>query len=197
MFVALVALVLVPSAVICRSVSTESADSVASALLAEAQPSRQFAVLTIGQQPSQTSPPNVVANDDVDIDIKAASADASDADASQHRQRRQSPYNVPSSNDYYSNYYNDYYNNYYNNLNGGAVANSISRPPAATNYRPASADRFDGNANAIDSGNGGFASDGRPQQQVINGQKYVYTPLFQYKATQGHHQKLFVPNLFG
>lgn len=29
------------------------------------------------------------------------------------------------------------------------------------------------------------------------GQKYKYTPLFQYKATQSRRRKLFVPNLFG
>lgn len=30
-----------------------------------------------------------------------------------------------------------------------------------------------------------------------NGQKYKYTPLFQYKSTQSRRRKLFVPNLFG
>lgn len=30
-----------------------------------------------------------------------------------------------------------------------------------------------------------------------NGQKYKYTPLFQYKSTQARRRKLFVPNLFG
>lgn len=30
-----------------------------------------------------------------------------------------------------------------------------------------------------------------------NGQKYKYTPLFQYKATSQKRRKLFVPNLFG
>lgn len=30
-----------------------------------------------------------------------------------------------------------------------------------------------------------------------NGQKYKYTPLFQYKSTQSKRRKLFVPNLFG
>lgn len=29
------------------------------------------------------------------------------------------------------------------------------------------------------------------------GQKYKYTPLFQYKSTQAKRRKLFVPNLFG
>lgn len=29
------------------------------------------------------------------------------------------------------------------------------------------------------------------------GQKYKYTPLFQYKSTQSKRRKLFVPNLFG
>lgn len=29
------------------------------------------------------------------------------------------------------------------------------------------------------------------------GQKYKYTPLFQYKSTQSRRRKLFVPNLFG
>lgn len=29
------------------------------------------------------------------------------------------------------------------------------------------------------------------------GQKYKYTPLFQYKSTQTRRRKLFVPNLFG
>lgn len=30
-----------------------------------------------------------------------------------------------------------------------------------------------------------------------NGNKYKYTPLFQYKSTQAKRRKLFVPNLFG
>lgn len=112
------------------------------------------------------------------------------------RQRRQT------NSDYYNNYYNDYYNNYYNNLNAQNNANNNNnyngRPNANSNgnsnsnYRPSSADRFDGNGDS-----NGFSSNGQPQQQTINGQKYVYTPLFQYKQTQGHHQKLFVPNLFG
>lgn len=30
-----------------------------------------------------------------------------------------------------------------------------------------------------------------------DGNKYKYTPLFQYKSTQSRRRKLFVPNLFG
>lgn len=30
-----------------------------------------------------------------------------------------------------------------------------------------------------------------------DGNKYKYTPLFQYKSTQSKRRKLFVPNLFG
>lgn len=33
--------------------------------------------------------------------------------------------------------------------------------------------------------------------ETKNGQKYKYTPLFQYKSTQSRRRKLFVPNLFG
>lgn len=88
------------------------------------------------------------------------------------RTKRQT--NVPS--DYYSNYYNNYYNSYYNKNKNSVV------------YRPSSADRFDG---SIDN------SSSDRDDNTINGQKYVYTPLFQYKATHQKHQKLFVPNLFG
>lgn len=35
------------------------------------------------------------------------------------------------------------------------------------------------------------------QIETKNGQKYKYTPLFQYKSTQSRRRKLFVPNLFG
>lgn len=97
-----------------------------------------------------------------------------------NRIRRQSY--VP--NDYYANYYNDYYNNYYNNIKNGV------------NNRPASADRFDGNSN---SNNNYYYNNNRGDDNTITtgGQKYVYTPIFQYKATHQKHQKLFVPNLFG
>ena len=89
-----------------------------------------------------------------------------------HRVRRQSAY----SNDYLANYYNDYYNNYYNG-NGGAPA-----------PKPSSADRFDDDdSNALDN----------KQDNGFDSSKYVYTPLFQYKATHQKHHKLFVPNLFG
>lgn len=33
--------------------------------------------------------------------------------------------------------------------------------------------------------------------ELPRGQKYKYTPLFQYKSTQSRRRKLFVPNLFG
>lgn len=33
--------------------------------------------------------------------------------------------------------------------------------------------------------------------EAQRGQKYKYTPLFQYKSTQSRRRKLFVPNLFG
>lgn len=199
LIICIVALVFVPSYAIGRSsLAMESADSVASALLAEAQPSKLLAVLAIGApapqpqlQPTDVATGDSAADDSEEASSTTAAIEESGSASGPRRQRRQS------SADYYSNYYNDYYNNYYNNLNSRPVAPAPA--PAANNYyRPASADRFDGNANSIDgNGGGGFASDGRPQQQVINGQKYVYTPLFQYKATQGHHQKLFVPNLFG
>lgn len=39
-------------------------------------------------------------------------------------------------------------------------------------------------------------SDGQTGQ-LQNGNKYKYTPLFQYKSTQAKRRKLFVPNLFG
>lgn len=39
-------------------------------------------------------------------------------------------------------------------------------------------------------------SDGQTAQ-LQNGNKYKYTPLFQYKSTQAKRRKLFVPNLFG
>lgn len=101
-----------------------------------------------------------------------------------NRIRRQSYVNVP--NDYYANYYNDYYNNYYNNIKNGG------------NNRPASADRFDSNSNAY---NNYIYNNNRGDDNTIStgggGQKYVYTPIFQYKATHQKHQKLFVPNLFG
>lgn len=109
------------------------------------------------------------------------------------RLRRQSP-----NSDYYNNYYNDYYNSYYKKQQQDQEQQQQSQ-----NYndqqqynRPPSADRFDGNGNSLETNNG-FSSNGRPQTQVINGQKYTYTPLFQYKATKGHKEKLFVPNLFG
>lgn len=94
-----------------------------------------------------------------------------------NRIRRQSY--VP--NDYYANYYNDYYNNYYNSIKNGPQ------------NRPASADRFDGNSNNYNFNN----NRGDDNTITSGGQKYVYTPIFQYKATHQKHQKLFVPNLFG
>lgn len=39
--------------------------------------------------------------------------------------------------------------------------------------------------------------DAEDSNRIEKGQKYKYTPLFQYKSTQSRRRKLFVPNLFG
>lgn len=127
---------------------------------------------------------------------------SNDIEATQlnHRRTKRQTY-VP--NDYYSNYYNDYYNNYYTNNGKPSVYQ-----PENNYYRPASADRFDGNSNYIGYNsvrpsaipvNNFDRDDNNNNNNVItsNGQKYVYTPIFQYKATHQKREKLFVPNLFG
>lgn len=130
---------------------------------------------------------------------------SNDIEAAQlnHRRNKRESY-VP--NDYYSNYYNDYYNNYYSN-----TGSSPSAYQPNYYYRPASADRFDGNSNYLGNNispkpipvnNYNFDRDDNNSinnNNIItsNGQKYVYTPIFQYKATHQKREKLFVPNLFG
>lgn len=165
-------------------------NDVASALLDEGAPPPTLLIGALQHSDAQQPPSEEQAA------VQETSSDSSSSTVDLlSRLRRQAP-----NSDYYSNYYNDYYNNYYSgqqqqNFNAQQqVYNNGPNP-----YRPLSADRFDGNGNTLDASisNNGFSTNGRPQTQVINGQKYTYTPLFQYKATKGHKEKLFVPNLFG
>lgn len=64
--------------------------------------------------------------------------------------------------------------------------------PSSLNQRPSSYDRQGPDTSYIN------RRDAQESNHVgEKGQKYKYTPLFQYKSTQSRRRKLFVPNLFG
>lgn len=66
--------------------------------------------------------------------------------------------------------------------------------PKSLNQRPAySYDRQDADDAYINR----READESNRVEAQRGQKYKYTPLFQYKSTQSRRRKLFVPNLFG
>lgn len=97
----------------------------------------------------------------------------------------------------YSNNNNDYYDGYYDYSNR-------RNPYYYNQYNGPSMNRFDSNPYPY------YSSYSRPpapapavtQSPILRKSdpetnKYVYTPLFQLKATEQKHHKLFVPNLFG
>lgn len=103
------------------------------------------------------------------------------------------------SSDYYNNYYNNYYKKYYANQNQVSSNVRPPPPPAPIRSKP-NAERYD--SNQVDFSNDDYDRNDnqiqQPQQQIYDGQRYVYTPIFQYKSTHARKQeKLFVPNIFG
>lgn len=117
------------------------------------------------------------------------------------------------SSDYYNNYYNDYYKNFYANQNKQSVKVRPPPPPAPIRRPAPPANRFDNNSNRVDIAYDDYDRNDndllqyqqqqqqqqqlQANQQIYNGQRYTYTPIFQYKSTHGKHERLFVPNIFG